>query len=91
MGSRRSSDSLDQPHPRPVAPADEPDPCLLQRPPKGRQDGAPGLRDASLKLAQRDHPNLSRTREVILGPIEKRAGGAALGWRHVVILIEHRF
>jgi len=82
MGSRRSSAILQQPHPWPAAPVDEPDPSLLQRPPEGCEDRSAGLRDAPLKLSDCHRANLGDPREVVLGPIDQGAGGAALGGCH---------
>jgi hypothetical protein len=89
MRSRQSSAILHQPHPRPAAPVYEPHSSRLQRPPEGRQDGATGVRNASLKLSNRHDPDLGGHGEVILGPVEQGAGGAALGWRHTVNLSQY--
>jgi hypothetical protein len=91
MGSRQSSAILQQPHAWAAAPVDEPNPSLLQRPPKGGQDGSPRLGCSSLELAERDDSDLGSQGEVVLRPVEQGAGGAALCWCHSEILSEYRF
>jgi len=86
MGNTPSSAVPPQPDTWAATPvrADELDAGLLfQGLPQRCQDSPAGLRGAAFELAKGHNSHLGRSRQIILGPIDERAGRATLCWCHV--------